>query len=76
MQISTIHSFCLDFLKKRGNVTNLIDDDSGEKRRLFIQKYEYKLGFKNEFYLADYQIPSVIRINLMNTLLSKLILMA
>lgn len=60
MQISTIHSFCLDFLKKRGNVTNLIDDDSGEKRMLFIQKYKYKLGFKNEFYLADYQIPSVI----------------
>ena len=60
MQISTIHSFCLDFLKKRGNVTNLIDDDSGEKRRLFIQKYKYNLGFKNEFYLADYQIPSVI----------------
>lgn len=60
MQIFTIHSFCLDFLKKRGNVTNLIDDDSGEKRRLFIQKYKYKLGFKNEFYLADYQIPSVI----------------
>lgn len=60
MQISTIHSFCLDFLKKRGNVTNLIDDDSGEKRRLFIQKYKYKLGFKNEFYLTDYQIPSVI----------------
>lgn len=60
MQISTIHSFCLDFLKKRGNVTNLIDDDSGEKRRLFIQKYKYKLGFKNEFYLADYQIQSVI----------------
>lgn len=60
MQISTIHSFCLDFLKKRGNVTNLIDDDSGEKRRLFIQKYKYKLGFKNEFYLANYQIPSVI----------------
>lgn len=60
MQIATIHSFCLDFLKKRGNVTNLIDDDSGEKRRLFIQKYKYKLGFKNEFYLADYQIPSVI----------------
>lgn len=60
MQIFTIHSFCLDFLKKRGNVTNLIDDDSGEKRRLFIQKYKYKFGFKNEFYLADYQIPSVI----------------
>ena len=60
MQISTIHSFCLDFLKKRGNVTNLIDDDSGEKRMLFIQKYKYKLGFKNEFYLADYQIPSFI----------------
>lgn len=60
MQISTIHSFCLDFLKKRDNVTNLIDDDSGEKRMLFIQKYKYKLGFKNEFYLADYQIPSVI----------------
>ena len=52
--------FVLIFLKKRGNVTNLIDDDSGEKRRLFIQKYKYKLGFKNEFYLADYQIPSVI----------------
>ncbi|WP_299523521.1 ATP-dependent DNA helicase [uncultured Methanobrevibacter sp.] len=60
MHISTIHSFCFDFLKNRGTVTNLFDDDSGEKKRLFIQKYKYELGFKNEFYLADYQIPSVI----------------
>lgn len=60
MQISTIHSFCLDFLKNNGIVTNLFDDDSGEKKRLIIQKYKSVLGFKNEFYLADYQIPSVI----------------
>ncbi len=60
MQISTIHSFCLDFLKNNGVATNLFDDDSGEKKRLFIKKYKYILGFKNEFHLADYQIPSVI----------------
>lgn len=36
MQISTIHSFCLDFLKNNGIVTNLFDDDSGEKKRLII----------------------------------------
>lgn len=60
MHISTIHSFCFDFLKNRGIVANLLDDDSGETKRLIIQKYKYALGFKNEFYLADYQIPSVI----------------
>ena len=48
MQISTIHSFCLDFLKNNGVVTNLFDDDSGEKKRLIIQKYKHILGFKNE----------------------------
>ena len=60
MQISTIHSFCFDFLKKNGVVTNLFDDDSGEKKRLIIQKYKHVLGFKNEYFLGDYQIPAVI----------------
>ena len=40
MQISTIHSFCLEYLKTKNQVLNLIDDDSSEKKALFIQKFK------------------------------------
>ena len=38
MQISTIHSFCLEFLKGRNKIINLIDDDSDERKELFVRK--------------------------------------
>ncbi|MBR6993914.1 MAG: ATP-dependent helicase [Methanobrevibacter sp.] len=60
MQISTIHSFCLEYLKSKNQVLNLIDDDSSEKKALFIQKFKEKLGFTDEYTLLDYQISSVI----------------
>ncbi|AMD17365.1 hypothetical protein TL18_04620 [Methanobrevibacter sp. YE315] len=60
MQISTIHSFCLEYLKTKNQFLNLIDDDSSEKKALFIQKFKDKLGFTKEYTLLDYQISSVI----------------
>ena len=60
MQISTIHSFCLDFLKGKNQSLNLIADDSGEKKELFIQKHKYELGFYGIHSLKNFQIPSVI----------------
>ena len=60
MQISTIHSFCLDFLKSRGEVFNLIDDDNAEKKSLFIQKHRKRLGFTGIHTVLNYQIPAVI----------------
>lgn len=60
MQISTIHSFCLEYLKTKNKFLKLIDDDSSEKKALFIQKFKEKLGFTDEYTLLDYQISSVI----------------
>ena len=60
MQISTIHSFCLEYLKTKDIFLNLLDDDTSEKKALFIQKFKDKLGFKDENTLLDYQISSVI----------------
>ena len=36
MQISTIHSFCLEYLKSKNQTVTLIDDDTSEKKILFI----------------------------------------
>ena len=60
MQISTIHSFCLEYLKTKDEFLNLLDDDTSEKKALFIQKFKEKLGFKDYSTLLDYQIPAVI----------------
>lgn len=60
MQISTIHSFCLDFLKSKNQKINLLDDDSEERKALFIQKYKNQLGFKGNYPLRNYQISSVV----------------
>ena len=60
MQISSIHSFCLDFLKSKNQVLNLLDDDTSEKKALFIQKFKEELGFKDESTLLNYQIPAVM----------------
>lgn len=60
MQISTIHSFCLEYLKSKNQSLILLDDDTSEKKTLFIQKFKEELGFKNESTVLDYQIPAVL----------------
>lgn len=60
MQISTIHSFCLELLKSRDIQVKLIDDDSSERKTLFIKKFSEELGFIGESTVLDYQIPAVI----------------
>ena len=67
MQISTIHSFCLEYLKNvcqnKENYSSLtlIDDDTSERKSLFIQKFKRKLGFKGYSTILDYQISDVLR---------------
>lgn len=59
MQISTIHSFCLDVLEKTGTVgLDIIAE--GQKQNLFIKKHLNELGFKNESYLRNYEIDTLI----------------
>jgi len=60
MQISTIHSFCLEYLKSRNLSLTLLDDDTSEKKTLFIQKFKKELGFVDEATVFDYQIPAVL----------------
>ena len=60
MQISTIHSFCLEYLKSKNISVTLLDDDTSEKKTLFIQKFKKELGFINKSTLLDYQIPSIL----------------
>ncbi len=67
MQISTIHSFCLEYLKnhcsnkEEYSSLTLIDDDTSERKSLFIQKFKRKLGFKDYSIILDYQISDVLR---------------
>ena len=60
MQISTIHSFCLEYLKSKNMSLTLLDDDTSEKKTLFIQKFKKELGFVNEYTILDYQFPAVL----------------
>lgn len=59
MQISTIHSFCLEYLQEKDLTLQLLDEDTSERKSLFIQKFKEKLGFKDESILLDYQISGV-----------------
>lgn len=67
MQISTIHSFCLEYLKNHCrnkedySSLTLIDDDTSERKSLFIQKFKGKLGFKGYSTILDYQISDVLK---------------
>ena len=61
MQISTIHSFCLEYLKSQDVSLNIIEDDNSEKKNLIIKKIQRDLGFKNESTIFDYHIPYVIK---------------
>lgn len=67
MQISTIHSFCFDYLKNvcknkdKYSTLTLIDDDASEKKSLFIQNHKKWLGFNKEYTIFNYQIPIVMK---------------
>lgn len=61
MQISTIHSFCLKFLKDKNSSINLLDDDTEERKALFIDKFKETLGFTKEKTLYTYQLPAVVK---------------
>lgn len=59
MQISTIHSFCLDVLEKTGTVgLDIIAE--GQKQNLFIKKHLKDLGFEKESYIRNYEINTII----------------
>ena len=60
MQISTIHSFCMQFLRDRNHSITLLDDDTEERKALFIDKFSRQLGFKGEKTLFTYQVPAVV----------------
>ena len=61
MQISTIHSFCLEYLKNKDLSLTLIDDDASEKKNLLIQKFKRRLGFTGYSTVFSYQIPDVLK---------------
>ena len=60
MQISTIHSFCLEYLKSKNQSLTLLDDEASEKKTLFIKKFKKELGFINESTVLDYHFPAVL----------------
>ena len=60
MQISTIHSFCIEYLKTRDKRFKMLDDDNSEMKSLFILKNQKRLGFRNESTIFNYHIPAVI----------------
>ena len=68
MQISTIHSFCFNYLKnlkigseKKYETLTLIDDDASERKTLFIKKNKRRLGFKGYSTIFDNHIPDIIK---------------
>lgn len=60
MQISTIHSFCLEYLKSKNQSITLLDDGTEERKALFVDKFREKLGFTDEKTLYTYQVPAVV----------------
>ena len=60
MHISTIHSFCLEFLKDRNHTINLIDDDSDERKELFVRKNKKRLGFIGVNIVKNHQFSAVV----------------
>lgn len=61
MQISTIHSFCLEYLKSKDIPVTLIDDDTSERKTLIVKKYKEELGFKKYSTIFDYHIHDILK---------------
>ena len=60
MQVSTIHSFCLEFLKTRNQHYTLLANDESEKLNLFVQNNKEELGFKGIYHIQNMHISSII----------------
>lgn len=67
MQISTIHSFCFEYLKslkegssKKYETLTLIDDDASERKTLLIKKHKRRLGFKDYSTIFDFHIQDIL----------------
>lgn len=61
MQISTIHSFCLKYLKSKNMSVTFIDDDASERKTLFVKKFKELLGFTGAATVFDNQIPDILK---------------
>ena len=61
MQISTIHSFCLKYLKSKNMSVTFIDYDASERKTLFVKKFKELLGFTGASTVFDKQIPDILK---------------
>ena len=61
MQISTIHAFCRVVLADIGEYSSrILGDSNNEKLKMFLNRYKEELGFANERYLRQKEIPNLI----------------
>ena len=60
MQISTIHSFCLEILNESRHSLNVLDDDLKLKKSVFIYAHRKELGFEKYAHLTRGKVSKVI----------------
>ena len=60
MQISTIHSFCLEILNETRHSLNVLDDDLKLKKSVFIYAHREELGFEKYAHLTRGKVSKVI----------------
>ena len=60
MQISTIHSFCLEILNETRHSLNVLDDDLKLKKSVFIYAHREELGFEKYTHLTRGKVSKVI----------------
>lgn len=59
IHISTIHSFCYDFISNQGLSYDILEED--EKNHMFIYKHLFDLGFEFEKYFKRGHIESLVK---------------
>ncbi len=59
IHISTIHSFCYDFISNQGLTYDILEED--EKNHMFIYKHLFELGFDYEKYFKRGHIESLVK---------------
>ena len=61
MQISTIHSFCIKLLGECGkSAFTILDDDTDERRKMFIRRYRKELDLTEQAYFTGKQLNKVM----------------
>jgi len=61
MQISTIHSFCIKLLGECGkSAFTILDDDTDERRKMFIRRYRKELDLTEKAYFTGKQLNKVM----------------